>query len=285
MKRSIKALCIIIIPLAIGVIYFHTFKPPVKVHFLATKEGEAIIIQTAGTVTLVDTASILDGMRLLDYLKSHRIKSLDYLIITHPHPDHFGGVFFILPRFKIKRGIYDNGQSLEGINRQDVYRWYEKIFCSRPDYRILKSGDTITLEKDVVLKVIWPNSTNTFADFNANSLVMMLEAKGLRILLTGDADMKAEAEIIRKGINLKTDILKVGHHGADDATSEEFLKLLSPKTAIICPGKANPNGYPSSMILDRLKINSISVYRTDMKGDILLKIYKNATFRVEPNSS
>ena len=118
MKRSIKALFIIIIPLVVGVIYFQAFKPPVKVHFLDTKEGEAIIIQTAGTVTLVDTASILDGMRLLDYLKSHRIKSLDYLIITHPHPDHFGGVFFILPRFKIKRGVYDNGQSLEGIKSE-----------------------------------------------------------------------------------------------------------------------------------------------------------------------
>jgi len=110
------------------------------------------------------------------------------------------------------------------------------------------------------------------SDFNAFSLVIMVRDDGFSCLLTGDLTASGERELLKRGVNLEADVLKVGHHGAEDATTEEFLEAVSPQIAVVSVNKGNFWGYPSARVLERLKKAGVKVYRTDRDGDIILKI-------------
>ena len=242
-----------------------------SIHFINVGEGDSILLKTPGKTALIDTGNLISGPRLVKYLKEKDIEKLDYLIITHPHPDHIGGVFFILPMLKVE-GIYDNGQDLGGVRKVcAIYRWYEDLVRQRKNYGVLVSGDTLSLGK-LNLEVLWPPEPPMSSDFNAFSLVIMVRDDGFSCLLTGDLTAPGERELLKRGVNLEADVLKVGHHGAEDATTEEFLEAVSPQIAVVSVNKGNFWGYPSARVLERLKKAGVKVYRTDRDGDIILKI-------------
>ena len=241
-----------------------------SVHFIDVGEGDCILFETQGKSALIDTGNLISGPRVVNYLKEKGIGKLDYLIITHPHPDHIGGVFFILPTLKVEK-IYDNGQDLSSVRKTcEIYRWYEDLVREREDYWILSSGDTLTLG-NLTLEVLWPPGLPTSSDFNAFSLVIMVTGDGFSYLLTGDLTASGERELLKKGVSLKADVLKVGHHGAEDASTEESLEAVSPVVAVISVDEANIWGYPSAGVLERLEKRGVKIYRTDRDGDIVLK--------------
>lgn len=242
-----------------------------RIHFINVGEGDSILLETQEKTALIDTGNLISGPRLVKYLKEKGIEKLDYLIITHPHPDHMGGVFFILPMLKVEK-IYDNGQDLGGVRKVcPIYRWYEDLVRKRKNYAVLISGDTLTLGS-LTLEVLWPPGVPTSSDFNAFSLVMMVSYGGFSCLLSGDLTASGERELLKRGVSLKADVLKVGHHGAEDATTKEFLEAVSPGIAVVSVDKDNFWGYPSARVLERLKKAGVKVYRTDRDGDIVLKI-------------
>jgi len=242
-----------------------------RIHFINVGEGDSILLETQGKAALIDTGNLISGPRVVEYLKEKGIEKLNYLIITHPHPDHIGGVFFILPLLKVEE-IYDNGQALGEVRKTcAIYRWYEDLVRKRKNYAVLLSGDSLTLG-NLTLEVLWPPETPSSSDFNAFSMVMMVRGDGFCCLLTGDLTNSGERELLKKGMRLKADVLKVGHHGAEDATSEKFLKAVSPKIAVISVDEDNYWGYPSGKVLERLKKAGVKIYRTDRDGDIVLKI-------------
>ncbi len=168
--------------------------------------------------------------------------------------------------------IYDNGQDLSGVRKTcAIYRWYEDLVRKRKNYAVLISGDSLTLGS-VTLEVLWPQEISTSSDFNAFSLLLMVKGGGFSCLLTGDLTAMGERELLRRKANLKADVLKVGHHGAEDTTSEEFLEAASPGIAVISVDRDNFWGYPSAKVLQRLKKAGVKVYRTDREGDIVLSI-------------
>jgi len=242
-----------------------------RIHFINVGEGDSILLKSQGKSALIDTGNLISGPRLVKYLKEKGVEKLDYLIITHPHPDHIGGVFFILPMLKVEK-IYDNGQDLGGVRKAcAIYRWYEDLVRKRKNYAVLVSGDSLTLGS-FTLEVLWPPGVPTSSDFNAFSLVIVVRGGGFSCLLTGDLTAPGERELLKKELNLKADVLKVGHHGAEDATSEEFLEAVSPGIAVISIDKDNFWGYPSARVLQRLKEAGVKVYRTDRDGDVVLSI-------------
>ena len=242
-----------------------------RIHFINVGEGDSILLEIEGKSALIDTGNLISGPRLVKYLKGKGIEKLNYLILTHPHPDHIGGVFFILPGLKVEK-IYDNGQDLGGVRKTcAIYRWYEDLVRKRKNYAVLISGDSLTLGS-LTLEVLWPPGVPTSSDFNAFSLVMMVRGGGFSCLLTGDLTASGERELLKRGVNLKADVLKVGHHGAEDATTEEFLETVSPRMAVVSVDEANVWGYPSEEVLERLEKAGAKVYRTDRDGDIVLKI-------------
>ncbi len=234
-------------------------------------EGDSILLEIQGKSALIDTGNLISGPRLVKYLKEKGIEKLNYLILTHPHPDHIGGVFFILPALKVEK-IYDNGQDLAGVREScAIYRWYEDLVRKRKNYAVLICGDSLTLGS-LTLEVLWPPEVPTSSDFNAFSLLVMVKGGGFSCLLTGDLTAPGERELLEREVDLKADVLKVGHHGAEDATSQEFLETVSPGIAVISVDKDNFWGYPSAKVLERLKKTGVKVYRTDREGDIILSI-------------
>ncbi len=242
-----------------------------RIHFINVGEGDSILLEVPGKAALVDTGNLISGPRLVNYLKEKGIEKLDYLLITHPHPDHIGGVFFILPALKVEK-IYDNGQDLNRVRKTcAIYRWYEDLVRRRKNYGVLISGDSLTLG-NLALEVLWPPESSTSSDFNAFSLVIMVRWGSFSCLLTGDLTAPGERELLKRRVSLKADVLKVGHHGAEDATTEEFLQAVSPGMAVISVDEANVWGYPSGEVLERLEKAGMKMYRTDRDGDIVLKI-------------
>ncbi len=242
-----------------------------RIHFINVGEGDSILLEIEGKSALIDTGNLISGPRLVKYLKEKGIEKLDYLILTHPHPDHIGGVFFILPALKVEK-IYDNGQELGGVRKTcAIYRWYEDLLRKRKNYAVLTCGDSLTLGS-LTLEVLWPPGVPTSSDFNAFSLLIMVKGGGFSCLLTGDLTAAGERELLKREVNLKADVLKVGHHGAEDATSQEFLEAVSPGIAVISVDKDNFWGYPSARVLERLKKAGVKVYRTDREGDVVLSI-------------
>lgn len=241
-----------------------------KLHFIDVGEGDAILIELAnGKTCLIDTGNLITGFKVVKYLEKQGIRDLDYLILTHPDLDHIGGAFFILQMLEVKN-IYDNGQNLDKYS--NIYRWYEELVRKNKNYKCLKANDILYAD-NVVLKVLWPPEPFQFSDSNANSLVIMLAYGKFRCLLGADLTVPAEKKLLEQEVDLKADVLKVNHHGAGDANSEEFLAAVSPKIAVISIDKANIRGYPAEEVISRLKKLEIQFYRIDVDGDIILTIY------------
>ena len=246
-----------------------------KINVINVGEGDAILIQTEGRSALIDTGGMLSGYQLVNFLKDNNLARLDYLILTHPDPDHIGGAFFIVPALEIGR-IFDNGQDLPD---DDILRWYARLVRAKGTYRALKTGDVLRLG-GTVLEVLWPDEANITASFNANSLVIMLNYAGFRCLFTGDLNNAGEKILLEKARDLKADVLKVGHHGYLDATSPQFLAAVSPGYAVISVDAQQRKGMPSQQTLDLLKGKNIKTYRTDKNGNIAISVEKNGEFNI-----
>lgn len=264
---------VLIIILFLGLANFACAQEEVKLHFINVGEGEAILIQANNENILIDTGSLLSGYKLLDYLCENKVKKIKYLIITHPHPDHISGVFFILPKIQVEE-LFDNGQLLN--ENDDLQRWYKQMARSKENYHILKKGDSLKLGQ-INLTVLWPAQAKG-SSLNENSLVIMLNYKNFSCLFTADIDNTVEAQLLKDKANLKANILKISHHGYRDATTREFLEAVSPETAIISASPSSRIAAPSSGTLDLLKSQGIKVYRTDKDGDIEIIVQKNGKY-------
>lgn len=250
---------------------------PLTLHFLDVDEGEVFLIESESGNILIDTGSLLNGYGLADYLRKNGVSRIKYLIITHLHPDHMSGIFFILPKFQIEK-ILDNGQALNEDN--DIERWYGMLVRGRENYAVLKKGSRLQLGK-TYLEVLWPAQPD-YDSYNANSLVIRLNYKdNFSCLFMSDADSSVEGALLTEGVCLKADVLKVGHHGYKDATSGKFLETVSPQLAIISVGPKNRLGAPSPSVLESLKNNGTKVFRTDINGSIVVVVDTKGRYSVK----
>lgn len=251
---------------------------PLELHFIDVGEGDAILIQYKNNNLLIDTGNLLSGYKLVDYLIKNKVSEIKYLIITHPHPDHMAGVFFILPKFPVQE-IYDNGQSLNDAD--DMERSYKMLVRSNKNYRPLKKWDRLELD-GVSLEVIWPERPDSGVSYNENSLVIKLNYQDkFRCLLIGDFNNAGEDKLLKEKAGLKADILKVGHHGAIDALSEDFLSAVSPKIAIITSGIKSKAGIFSAVTASLLAKKNVKTYRTQNYGDIIISVNSEGNYTVE----
>ena len=251
-----------------------------KIHFLDVGQGDAIFIETPGKhKVLIDTGNIISGFKVRNYLNSAGAKHLDYLILTHPHLDHIGGVFLIAQDLSFDK-IADNGQDLGALAKFDIYAGYERLVRNSSKYQVLSAGDSFRLD-GVNLEVLWPPSDpGPEGDFNVNSLVIMVKYNNFTCLLTGDLTVEAEEAFFKKNSDIKSDILKAGHHGAADANSRRFLEAVSPVVTVVSAGKGNKYGYPSPETLQRISNAGAQILRTDLDGDITLNVDKGGRIRI-----
>lgn len=234
-----------------------------KVFFLDVGEGEAAFVATPGGKTmLIDAGNLITGHRVLEFLEKRGVESIDLFIVTHPHPDHMGGAFFVLQGIEVASRM-DNGQPLDGKN--DMYRWYGSIFRSG-DYRGLSAGAEFELG-GVSVEVLSPRGLTR--DWNENSVVLRLAYGETVFLLMGDSTVEVEKRLLDSGVDPEADVLKVGHHGAGGSTSGEFLRRVSPEYAVISVNRDNLRGYPSPEVVGRLEGAGAEVVKTYEHGDVV----------------
>ena len=241
-----------------------------ELHFIDVGYGDSLLIKSpGGRYTLIDAGYPRSSEALLDYLKERKVNCLDYLIITHPHPDHLGAAVEVLNKFQVHH-LRDNGQPIDQFDErltQTIGTEYEKKFRGHPNYRALAAGDSIRWGY-ITLDILWPPTSLPSPDWNTNSMVIMLRYRKFRALMAADLNQRGEVELLKnEEISLQADLLKIGHHGAGDATGPEFLKAVSPQIAVISVGK-NPWGYPSPVVVRRLQEAGVKVFRTDQDGSI-----------------
>ena len=146
---------------------------------------------------------------------------------------------------------------------------------------VVQKGERINIEKGLYIDILWPNEKDMIADnwINNNSLVFKLVYKDFSIMFTGDIEEEAEKAILEQYSNninkLQANILKIAHHGSKTSTTENFLKTISPKIALIGVGKNNNFGHPNEQVIERLKENGVKVYRTDTDGEISIVVNRN----------
>jgi len=234
-------------------------------HFIDVGQGDSILIQVNNKNLLIDSGTSDSKQKLIRYLKNNNITKLDYVIATHPHEDHIGGMASIIKNFDIGEfygpKVIASSQSFEDMIRA-LRNKTLKINITKPYI-------TLDLGPNTTCVMLSPNST-TYENMNDYSCVIKVSYKNSTYLFTGDAETIAEQELINNGYNLKAQVLKVAHHGGKTSTTQTFLNKVSPKIAVISCGVYNTYGHPNIETLNKLKkINSI-IYRTDVDKNIIL---------------
>ena len=244
-----------------------TYPDPLEIHFIDVGQGEAILIRSpSNEAVLIDAGPLSSGYKVMRYLTKLNINTIDYMIVTHLHQDHAGGLFHFLPQLQVGT-IFDNGADLSG---NDIYEEYLMIVRNLEIPRkTLKYGTRLQFA-DLILDVVSPIGKLS-GNMNEDSIVMQLRYGDVNFLLAADLTKKGEKKLINKGVDLQSQILKIGHHGACDATSVAFLDAVRPDIAVVTVSKENRFGYPCKETLQLLKKKNIRMIRTDLSGTIVIK--------------
>ncbi|MFH0772401.1 MAG: MBL fold metallo-hydrolase [Candidatus Omnitrophota bacterium] len=291
-KLSIIALCAFLFFVSCSPRYVKT--SPLKVTFIDVGHGDCILIQTPddgikvngkyeGKVILIDGGEETEGNKvIIPYLEAHGItkdRPIDFLIMTHAHSDHVGGLIPIIEEYQIKV-ILDPGYKHD----TDLYEAFCELAVNEPDcefYKPLvgtlieKEGDTLDWGSELQVKVL--NSEQKAEGLNNTSIVLWVKYKEVSFLLTGDAEGKkrndppdklkyVEKDLINENPSkLKTTFLKAGHHGSETSSTNAFIDAVSPEYVIICAGNKEFSGtvLPDKSVIERYEDRGIKIYRTD----------------------
>lgn len=234
-----------------------------QVHFIDVGQGDSIYIRTPSKNILIDAGE--RGDTVVDYLQGLAVDSLDLVICTHPHSDHIGGLVDVLEAIEVKEvidpGVVHTSKTFEKyltlIDEKDI------VFTEG------RAGDTRDLGDGVLLELLHPAQPKE-NDLNNASIVARLTFRKISFLFTGDAEKKSEKEILGRGFDVSSTILKAGHHGSSTSTGEDFLKAVSPETVVIMCGEGNSYGHPHEETIELLAEYDIDVYRTDISGTIVV---------------
>ena len=212
---------------------------------------------------LIDAGENGKGDDVSNYIKSEGIASLDYVVATHPHEDHIGGMSVILNDFPIAHFI-DSGYPYTSKTYENMLT---TIDSKNIPFTTVKRGDKIDFASGIVVEVLNPGNSYFTDDLNQNSVVLKVTDGDVSFLLMGDAGIEAENAIINDGYNVDADILKVGHHGSRTASGSSFINAVSPVVSVIEVGEGNQYDHPHVETLETLQKDS-TVYRTDDDGTV-----------------
>lgn len=236
----------------------------VKVHFIDVGQADSILIQSEHKNLLIDTGDENSGEQIVNYLQANDVDVLDALVITHPHHDHIGGVTDVLEQIKVQSFYMPPLKNkTKTFNRLKQVIDEKKIMVFQA-----KAGDKINIEKGVTMKIIAPLK-GKYDKMNDYSYVMKLIHGKNDFLFMADAGEQSETQLLTKNVDIRADVIKVGHHGANTGTTLPFLKAVNPDYAVISVGRNNRYGFPTKAVIKRLKYLKIPTYRTDLMGTIV----------------
>lgn len=240
--------------------------PHLQVHFLDVGQGDAIFIETpSGVQALIDGGRDASVLHELSGVMSFFDKDIDVVVGTHPDSDHIGGLIDVLKRYKV-------GTILKTENKGDTStaKLYARLSQQeRAEVVNVRRGQTIALDASTTLNILFPDSDPTEMESNTSSIVLQLRYGDTTFTLTGDSPKNIEEYLVLvEGEHLKSDVLKVGHHGSRTSTSELFLDEVQPTFAVISASKDNSYGHPHVEVTDALFNARVETFNTAEEGTI-----------------
>lgn len=248
-----------------------------EVYFLDVGQGDSQLVRLNGQDgvwnMLIDTGEYAYADGLTDYLRDLGVEKLDALVCSHPHTDHMGCMARMVQRFEIG-GIYMPQVPEDIVPTTSAY---EALLDAVNDKGLtitaLRQSTAVSCPKGLSIEVLSPRRDAEWEDLNNWSAVLRLTYGSTSFLFTGDAESAAEKQILadgeKYGWDLKSDVLKCGHHGSKTSSSAKFLKAVWPAYTVISCGEDNDYGHPHKVILDKLEKLDTYIYRTDQDGTVL----------------
>ena len=235
-----------------------------RVHYIDVGQGDSELIELPNDeVMLIDAGENDKGGLVADYVRSQGIDKIDYLVGTHPHSDHIGGLDTVIDELEIGK-IYMPKASSDTKTFSDVLDAVERKGLS---VNSAKAGVEILNDGDLSVTFVAP-VREAYKSLNNVSAVVKIVYKGSSFLFTGDAEEQAEGDITA---DVRADVLKVGHHGSSTSSSWDFLDRVKPSCAVISCGEGNDYGHPHAETLEKLSDIGAAVYRTDLDGTVIIE--------------
>lgn len=234
-----------------------------RVNYIDVGQGDSEFIELPdGKTMLIDAGTNEAGSSVVEYIKSLGYTTIDYVVATHPHEDHIGGMDDVINAFDIG-DIYMPRVTADTKTYEDLL---DAVSAKNLVIFTAHAGVSIIESDGLSVKMVAPVS-DSYEDLNNYSAVIRIVYGDTSFLFSGDAEDTSEAEITD---DIKADVLKVGHHGSDTATSDDFLAKVNPSIAVISCGKDNKYGHPTENTLKKLNDKGITVLRTDELGTIVI---------------
>lgn len=240
------------------------------VHFIDVGQGDSIFIKTPSKNILIDAGTPDSASAVVAYLKAQNVKKLDYIVATHPHADHIGGMPYVLREFevdvfiapRIPDEIIPTGQSYENM----------LSVIAKKGMRITPAnvGDVYELGDNAELTVLGPVNADS-DNMNNNSVVTRFTYGDISFLLAGDGERGEEGDILAGGADIRADVLKLGHHGSSTSSGADWLDAVAPSYAVVSCGEDNSYGHPHTEVVEQLDKLWTEVHRTDIEGTIVFE--------------
>ena len=278
-KKQTFLYFIVMFCLALGLTYFteqdtvlitnHPDKAasePMAVHYIDVGQADSTYIKLPdGKHLLIDSGEYDDGPVVADYLEKQGVQRLDYVVATHPHEDHIGGMSYILEYF-----------GADILYMPDAYsntKVFERLLDTIENNNIktiqAKNGVEISSSDTLKIDILSPVSPE-YDDLNDYSAVVRITYGDTRFVFMGDAEKTVEKELLSSATDLGADVIKIGHHGSSTSSSKSFIKAVNPSVAIISVGADNSYGHPGKDTLALLKDMNITTLRTDINGTVVV---------------
>lgn len=230
--------------------------------YLDVGQADAILVKSQNEYMLIDAGNNEDGSNLVEFFEGLKIDEFKYVIGTHAHEDHIGGMDNIIKNFKVKNFYMPE----EVTTTQTFVEILDALEAKKIKFQTPKDGTRLKLG-DSNVDIVYVGKSKE--DLNDTSIIVKVTYKDTSFLFTGDATANEEKLILDKDI--KSDVLKVAHHGSRYSTSSSFLDKVDPTYAIITCENKNDYDFPHNVTLKRLEKKKIKIYRTDKLGTIIAK--------------
>lgn len=238
-----------------------------SVHYIDVGQGDCELIVSKDKTVLIDSGEYENATKVISYIQSLGITKLDYVIGTHPHSDHIGGLPEIIQSFDIGKVI---APKISG-EMTPTTKTYKNFLSAVKDKGLKLTpatvGEEYQLDENTVLKILAPLSD--YDSLNNYSIVCMVTHGENKFLFMGDAEKDAEGDLLETNADIDADVLKAGHHGSNSSSTMKFLSAVSPLYTVVSVGADNSYNHPSEKAIQRILKYSKDIYRTDLQGNII----------------
>lgn len=239
-----------------------------EAHFLDVGQGDCAIILCDGEAMVIDGGPKSASSFVYSYIRNTLNRTqIDYIISTHPHIDHVGGLAAVLNAAQVDL-LLTPVLEWESEAFKDMMKYAEEqgtVVDVPYQYDTLKLGDAT-----ITILLCWPDAIQ-YGRTNDSSIILRIDYGNTSFLFTGDAEEWTEEMLLQDNVPLKADVLKVAHHGSPYSSSPEFLQAVAPQYGVISVGKGNKYGHPSEKVLENLRNVGAIILRTDKLGTIIIR--------------